>query len=1041
MSGGPYRIAHNVGLERRIDIHAVAKHGASEQTYQSQCFGPPGQDYAEFDDPYSVGVLVGGAAAIYKAGTADEPLVSVSWAWPIIFGPPVGEGPQSCPDDYEEGGTTVTQDITLKRHVEAAFYGGASWTPTDAEVGVYTQNYYHTSAHAKGLTTNVNFDASIDIVVRASGTFDVYAVNYNRYNFGDYRDWEQDHDVYGRRTTVHEVYYVPTSGITLTVTAGTGTHSVKLTAADFASQAEFEEFFKYGFGMLGVYADLDGALGAIGDVPFDSDQTILSGTFSGAGIGGVSVADDTYYDESTDTRVRINTGTGAFSVTSTCPPTDPMPNPTFELVKGAHTITYEVRGSDFGGNSRVGLVKIREKHDGNPSFMTVGLNNTGTFYSKGHYRLYALDNVDGPPHGKDVLDYYSATNGYAGEREEYEEHTTIGSDSAEVDWWEGMGGLMNLDGLGEPYFPASNPPATSDWFDDARCDIRVHHDNFKWADALAFDIASSISLVNLGEAASWTVEEGAANLTYVDGKLNVAVTDGPCTISRAVDGWLTGARLLDVDYSGDDTNPVEIQLGSDSWEITPDDRIKDILAPKGRAGADNKQLDLANTGGWAAGLNHITSLKLKNLRESKTYRFGTVTGKRIPQADGGFTRVEVCNEAFVGADQAENGGPDPYSGTRALKLIVDGVVAGEAGQGVIGGASWLSPGEHGLISMSFGTSDGEWKDESECEAYDLETGLYTGYASLKIDAHYKASYVRYPVCMTINPSFIIDKQLRGGIDVLMADPAGLPAASNFTLEHRHVTGGPLVSSKGYTTDGSGSSFIAGLSQPLYNLGNIYTVKAKKTDGSWVSTDVETRNRNRTHVCLVGGFTQSAEAPVCVQSPRTGRLYLVYKKGTQIILRIYDYSANAYAFERTVIAESSATGLGIAYVSGRNDEIAIYHDEGGTIKRLASTDEGRTWSSAVSIATGTHPQAAYSPSDMTEMCCYTNASNKICVKRKLGTGTWSAEIEVASVGANDTATLTPLLGGRTGDWVLFLTSGGAIRRYKSLDTGRTWTLDE
>ncbi len=159
----------------------------------------------------------------------------------------------------------------------------------------------------------------------------------------------------------------------------------------------------------------------------------------------------------------------------------------------------------------------------------------------------------------------------------------------------------------------------------------------------------------------------------------------------------------------------------------------------------------------------------------------------------------------------------------------------------------------------------------------------------------------------------------------------------------------------------------------------------------------------------------------------------------ITLRLYDYAAANYT-ERAVGTTATESGVGIAYIEGRIDAIAVVYEVSGAILRTESVDEGNTWSTPVSIATGTYPQLAYCAAQYTEMLCYMNASHAVCVRTKRGTADWSSEIEVCAGADGDTATVTWTSNSRGVVWVVHHQGSGGIARYTSADNGRTWAAD-
>jgi len=205
-----------------------------------------------------------------------------------------------------------------------------------------------------------------------------------------------------------------------------------------------------------------------------------------------------------------------------------------------------------------------------------------------------------------------------------------------------------------------------------------------------------------------------------------------------------------------------------------------------------------------------------------------------------------------------------------------------------------------------------------------------------------------------------------------------------------------------------------------------------------------RNRLYSRVCIdMGAGLGKGLACVTGQS----RTYVLYGLIGGLRLRIYDHHHTEYIERGVGVITDTGAGIAINEDIGRVPLIVVVYDHGGQIKRLYSGDDGKTWSAPVSVTAGTYPQLCASPVDAgggIEILVYLNASNNCCVRRKLGTGDWGSEIPVAAAVAGDTATVTWLKGqSRSGEWLVFLrqVSDGAIRRYKSLDNGRTWAISE
>ena len=278
--------------------------------------------------------------------------------------------------------------------------------------------------------------------------------------------------------------------------------------------------------------------------------------------------------------------------------------------------------------------------------------------------------------------------------------------------------------------------------------------------------------------------------------------------------------------------------------------FRSVVAVKGRTGSDTTQIDVANSG-WAGGLHAVTALAIDNLRAGKTYHFGLVKGKRVAEAAGGFTQVEVSNDAFIGAERGAHDANDPYTSGKCLALIVDGIYAVYGDQDTMD-TGWLSPDvttQKGLVSCGFNEAPSGWKQAGEVNSYHLRPGVYSGYQTVIVPAYMRSAEVWLPCCLTINPTFVTRKLLRGGIRLLVVSSTGrLPGRQAVTVEQRSTPTGDVVSTFGAVTDALGCLVLSRLQQGIDANQNYYTV----ISGS-VSEQLEVRNRNHTQLCLVDEF--------------------------------------------------------------------------------------------------------------------------------------------------------------------------------------------
>lgn len=152
--------------------------------------------------------------------------------------------------------------------------------------------------------------------------------------------------------------------------------------------------------------------------------------------------------------------------------------------------------------------------------------------------------------------------------------------------------------------------------------------------------------------------------------------------------------------------------------------------------------------------------------------------------------------------------------------------------------------------------------------------------------------------------------------------------------------------------------------------------------------------------------------------------------------IWDWDSTVKAATRTL--DVSASSLGIAVI-GRLDEcVRIIYDVSGTVYIRDTYDQCRSWSDAVSVATGSKPCIAYSPEDGVEIIAYIDANNHVRVRRRLGeTDNYGDPIAVDDNITATSVAIERLTGTRSGLWVMAITtSGGSIEYYRSAN-GSEW----
>lgn len=259
---------------------------------------------------------------------------------------------------------------------------------------------------------------------------------------------------------------------------------------------------------------------------------------------------------------------------------------------------------------------------------------------------------------------------------------------------------------------------------------------------------------------------------------------------------------------------------------------------------------------------------------------------------------------------------------------------------------------------------------------------------------------------------------------------GLDWKNNLPPDEQGETGFPVVYASADGADGV-------LTDPVgYSQGYTYKSPAEARYPAIVECS-PVRNRSWYRVCS-DSVAQTTKPMGIVSSVRTGRTYSVLDIDGVLMLRIFDAHHPQYADRAIGVTVDSGGGIGIR--QDRKDALRFVYEVSGDTLLIESTDEGKNWSSPVSVvASATYPQIAYNPVDGVEMVSYIRAGNA-CVKRNMGAGTWGAEIVVAAASADASAPLVPITDSRAGVWVCMVKNGsGDIDRYVSTDSGKTWAI--
>jgi hypothetical protein len=637
--------------------------------------------------------------------------------------------------------------------------------------------------------------------------------------------------------------------------------------------------------------------------------------------------------------------------------------------------------------------------------------------------------------------------------------------------------------LGEPDFGGIEPNS----YRDSRIDFAVP--NAEWANAWKLTMPSTLRVLTF-DALDWTAYN--CNVTAVAGGIEVEVTGEGAYIQKIHDSRensFQGARFCNFDFSVTGGDTVDLEVAGRQFQVSDSASEIDLLAPLNYSGADLTQSlvtsrlperrsgELEVNPSWGWGVHVPGTVKISGLQEGKTYVINGFTLKRksepmiiiMPQASwkgNGESEndIEVWHED-PSMLYAGSGGTDTHPADtwyqRIGWVMVDGVVAGEiigvkhiATDSEVLGRVWsielpttnqpkymcYPPCESGWLSVSTDKDivgvDGE--DDFRLFIGWLKPGTYTGSnGSISISAQIRADRVYLPWAWP-EMSIVGSKCYRGRALVRVVDSSGEYIPRNVQVQ---AGAGLNETDQVIQTNANGWAITPALNQLLG-----YTFTAQDA-GTPLTGTTEGRNRLLSFITLKADMQALGDGnPIsCCSSRMAGRVYRVDGRPTGCWLRIYDGGDAAYK-DRQINDITDATAISLFCrqdLTAKLEQLVFIYDSAGSVYRITSVDEGKSWCEPVSIFTGKYPQAAYSPSELCEITAYLNeTSGKVCVRRKLGDGTYGAEIEVCAAATDDHPAIVFQEAHKAGRWILFVRqANGSVSRYKSVDTGRTWALDE
>ena len=883
-----------------------------------------------------------------------------------------------CPEEYLPDGThDSTTWIDWIAHSSIMGPTGYYHDDTDTWIAPQTYNSWYSSAAGYGEDPpeTILYDSQLAYEVEVTGQFRLMAKYSEKWTFRPfdkhkiYDEYPFDYDPYGMDNRTLEYWYEPILGSVVTAKCsvdGVIRLSKNLSAADFGGHAGFVDMFYNGFGKVYIYPRTsnaftkgqwetsdqqtsypDGPLLALANhvnCTIDGITNRGSNRWSGTmgfplyppytGIAHFSSLDNggIYTYEANALAEHIVYGGQGSGCTIECLSTD---------------ITYRVSAKDYNGGAREGVRFEFAAYDGpwegsHDDNVFIETNQAGegvtTFCYPGILRGFDLP---------------AERIGARSPSGWQHQHTQRGL--TEPGFPYGIG-ISNLDSLGEPKFPTA--PYESGYH-DGRLELGVDYPVFTPSEAVTISAPSSSDKI-LFDNTGWDVVQGSADLSVVNGCLQVVVTSGPCKIQKSYGSiYLTGCRFADLKYTSlDDEQEIRIDLGGGSryWKIKPTNFEIDLVSPFGLV-VDSSvfQSRLGSDIDWSWGVEAVGTLEISELRNGKTYTFEKLMLKRKSSL-----QVVIFGGAFIGAEYGYYRGSDPYTffqrpdnwWTRKGIVFVDGMPSAEIRETKHTYISDTVPWEH--YSAKLGDSNllvcgpGDAfvtltpdPAQGSMEAAFLTPGVYTG-ENVKIPGKCRAIGVYFPFAAG-NHEVRVDRCFRGGIAVRLSDPETPTGTRRVKLEGGPSDTGPWTTIEEYLTDKNGFKLSSALVQPLYNLPEWYRVSTLDVGSNEIANVIQTRNKNVSWIALVGLIPTEVPEFVALDS------YKEPLSGMDIIAATdEDGYISIYQSKKEIVSKVSRVSQDVGwlptilhYPDGR--AVVYYKKESVGVCEVLSNDSWKTYS--------------------------------------------------------------------------------------------------
>lgn len=767
------------------------------------------------------------------------------------------------------GGADTVGGAVLAKQYYNAFYTNAwgseyGWNFDDPP-DPYGDQIEHPAYAENDPSEDIEYDETLAYELSITGTFDIKAKYSGELDSGTdfiYHAYPNDRDPYGITPRELEVYYVPHSGSSVSVSLeidSTEVYSGSVDASDYADEAAFNAAFKNGFGKVLISADVvktyDSAVYTARDfgemleavvtgMPNAGTQTITESVeeTNGSAYWTPSATGGTYSIESSNSGYahQIVFGPGASNTTYNALITDWEGT----VRSGVQIGVAEYGAADHRGGAGTWAYPVVAKTD-NVIMTTGGLGTDQVIvYHPGDLRGFD-DSVLMNPNT-----YYVQHPTGTGARRH---------NASDIDY-EPQQGIINLDSLNEPLYDATE---TESAYGDWRCELYPSYvdgttEKFIIEDVLTVDAPTSADKTIFATHTNWSVTAGSADITDDGTTIIVDNITSDATISGNCSGFtFRGARFADLVHTSDSTDPLTITIGGCTWQVTAADTEFDLASPEtGAAASSTSQTQITGTPDWGWGVGTVGTMTIAGLKVGKTYTFTKVTLKRKSKL-----KAVIFAGAFIGDAEGATRASDTYTmhnfWTRKGLVFCDGMPAAEIRETHHINTSGVWTHEYActddadVISPADGFVTWNHSADADLEALYLLPGTYeeaTLGSGIALDARLYGVDVLWPYNLgacTLN----IWKRFRGGVAVGLASPSGASTSGiTVTVYYGATSSGAWTELGTVTTDSNGLAFTAGLQQTIAAGAKFYKLEANTE-----SVVVQVRNRNISLARLIGDW--------------------------------------------------------------------------------------------------------------------------------------------------------------------------------------------